>query len=933
MTDQRPDPDQLLDKIQREAEKCRRGRLKVFFGACAGVGKTYAMLSAARALRQQGVDVVVGVAETHGRSETAELLEGLEVLPPKRIQYRGRTLREFDLDGALRRKPAVLLLDELAHSNVLGSRHPKRWQDAEELLSAGIDVYTTVNVQHLEGLNDIVGQITGIRVRETLPDTVFELAEEVALVDLPPDELLQRLKEGKVYLPRQAEHAAENFFRKGNLIALRELALRRTADRVDAQMREYRTDRAIQGVWKAKERLLACVGPGLGAESLVRSASCLAADLRADWRAAYVETPGLQRLSASARGQVLKTLRLAQELGAETETLAGTDLAQVLLDYAHTHNISKILVGSSRRSALSRRLTPSVSERLASRSTDVNVHVVGQGKENVSRPQAPARLVEYDGAPDLRYRRYVWTALICAATTLVGAKLLWFFDLANIVMLYLLSVVLVAIRYGRGPGVFASFLGVAAFDFFLVPPKHSLTVADTQYLLTFAVLLSVALIISHLTANLRYQARIAQFRERRARALYEMGRELAAALTMPQIAEIAARHLYAVFQVKVALLLPDGQDKVAVTVLPPDVPDASPELDLGIAQWVYDHQEPAGMGTNTLPGSPVHYLPLKAPMRTRGVAAVVPEPRQIFLPEQQRLLDTFAAQIGLALERVHYVEVAQSRPAAYGVGASAELFAQRHLPRPAHPADGDRRARQHPFPGPRCGRRRAARRPHGDPGGSVAHGRSGQQPSGHGSPDRGRAEAQHAVADGGGGGRQRPSCGGASAVQASRPARPDPRLAADIFDAVLIERVLLQSAGERRQVHPGREHRRGRGAGAGQESCACSSRTTVRGFPLEWRNASSRSSPAAGPSPPRQGSAWGSPSAAPSSRRMGGNLGRDPSRRRRQVHLFPASDRGAGGSRRLQSLTWPPRPAPPRERARAHGRCHRGRQANPAFLE
>jgi two-component system sensor histidine kinase KdpD len=661
MADQRPDPDQLLDKIQRETEKCRRGRLKVFFGACAGVGKTYAMLSAARALRQQGADVVVGVAETHGRSETAVLLEGLEVLPPQSIQYRGRTLREFDLDGALRRKPAVLLLDELAHSNVLGSRHPKRWQDAEELLSAGIDVYTTVNVQHLEGLNDIVGQITGIRVRETLPDTVFELADEVALVDLPPDELLQRLKEGKVYLPRQAEHAAENFFRKGNLIALRELALRRTADRVDAQMREYRTDRAIQGVWKAKERLLACVGPGLGAESLVRSASCLAADLRADWRAVYVETPGLQRLSASARGQVLKSLRLAQELGAETETLAGTDLAQVLLDYARTHNISKILVGKSRRSALSRRLTPSVSERLASRSTDIDVHVVGQGKEDLSRPQAPARLVEYVGAPDLRYRRYVWTALICAATTLVGAKLLWFFDLANIVMLYLLSVVLVAIRYGRGPGVFASFLGVAAFDFFLVPPKHSLTVADTQYLLTFAVLLSVALIISHLTANLRYQARIAQFRERRARALYEMGRELAAALTMPQIAEIAARHLYAVFQVKVALLLPDGQDKVAVTALPHDVPDASPEIDLGIAQWAYDRQEPAGMGTNTLPGSPVHYLPLKAPMRTRGVAAVVPgSPRQIFLPEQQRLLDTFAAQIGLALERVHYVEVAQA---------------------------------------------------------------------------------------------------------------------------------------------------------------------------------------------------------------------------------------------------------------------------------
>src|SRR6201996_7878144 len=354
MTMTRPDPDELLDKLQREEEKRQRGRLKVFFGASAGVGKTFAMLQAARRRLDEGADVVVGVVETHGRKETLALLEGLDTLPVARIEYRGRLLAEFDLDAALARKPELILVDELAHSTVQASRHMKRWQDVQELLDAGIDVYTTVNVQHLESLNDIVGKITGIRVHETVPDRVFDVADEVTLVDLPAEELLDRLREGKVYMQKQAEHAVRNFFRKGNLIALRELALRRTADRVDAQMREYRADRSIQRIWQARERLLVCVGPGPEAPILVRAAARLASSLKADWIAVYVETPALQRLPDARRERTLNALKLAAELGAETATLAAADAAVALIGYAQARNVSKLVAGASSRTGLKR---------------------------------------------------------------------------------------------------------------------------------------------------------------------------------------------------------------------------------------------------------------------------------------------------------------------------------------------------------------------------------------------------------------------------------------------------------------------------------------------------------------------------------------------------------------------------------------------------
>ncbi|MET3820336.1 two-component system sensor histidine kinase KdpD [Burkholderia sp. PvR073] len=665
----RPDPDQLLDKLQRDEEKQRRGQLKIFFGASAGVGKTYAMLQAARQRLQDGVDVVVGIVETHGRGETAALLDGLDVLPLARIDYRGRTLAEFDLDGALARAPQLILVDELAHSNVQGARHLKRWQDVYELLDAGIDVYTTVNVQHLESLNDVVGAITGIRVWETVPDRVFDAADEVTLVDLPAEELLERMRDGKVYLAQQAERAVRNFFRKGNLIALRELALRRTADRVDAQMREYRADRSIQRIWQARERLLVCVGPGPEAPTLVRAAARLAASVKADWIAVYVETPRLQRLPDARRQRTLDALKLAAELGAETATLAGDDAVAALIGYAKVRNVSKIVAGGSPKVGLARRFARPFGEKLAERAGDVDLMLIrASASDEVRAVPLDARARDWrDAFAQFGTRRspprhYLYAAAICAAITGVASLVSARLDLTNLVMLYLLGVVFSAVRLGRGPGVLQSFLSVAAFDYFFVPPRMSFSVSDTQYLLTFFGMLLTSLVISHLTSTLTRQASVAQHRERRTGAIYAMARELGAALTTEQIVEIGSRHVGEVFRARVAFLLPDSADQVRQKIEEPDeaVTLTGADLDSDVGQWVYDQQKPAGRGTDTLPATAALYLPLKAPMRTRGVLAVASrEPRELEVPEQLRMLDAFAAQIALALERVHYVEIAR----------------------------------------------------------------------------------------------------------------------------------------------------------------------------------------------------------------------------------------------------------------------------------
>lgn len=655
MPDHRPDPDQLLNRLNEEEAKARRGKLKIFFGASAGVGKTYAMLGAARQQLLAGVDVVIGVVETHGRMETEVMADGLEHLPLRDIPYRDRTLREFDLDTALIRKPALILMDELAHSNVAGSRHAKRWQDIDELLAAGIDVYSTVNVQHLESLNDVVSGITGIRVWETVPDKVFDAADEVVLVDLPPDELLQRLKAGKVYLAHQAERAIRNFFRKGNLIALRELALRRTADRVDDQMLQYRRDQSVSPVWQTRDSLLACIGTGAAAEKVVRTTARVASRLEAPWHAIYIETPALQRLPEGNRHRILRNLKLAEELGAQTATLSGNDTDEIAIKYARDHNLSKIVVGRDHPRPW-RPWYRSFADRIGQRAPDLDVIQVARSEmdREEARPDEDSLVEGIAG----QWPAYAKAAAGCALAGLAAAALFPIVDLPNIVLVFLLAVVLVSVRYGRGPGVLASFLAVAIFDFFYVPPRFSFAVSDVQYLMTFAVMLVVGLITGQLTAGSKYQAKVATRREQRVRSLYEMSRDLSAALMPEQIAEIGERFIVAELGAKAAFMLTDDNDR-----LQPAIPSAKglPAVDMGIAQWAFDHSEAAGQGTNTLAASPILYLPLKAPMRLRGVLALeMRNTDRLLIPEQRRLLDTFASLIAIALERVHYVEVAQN---------------------------------------------------------------------------------------------------------------------------------------------------------------------------------------------------------------------------------------------------------------------------------
>lgn len=665
--DTRPDPDALLAQMQRDEARARRGRLRIYFGASAGVGKTCAMLQAAHAQRRAGRDVLAGVVETHGRSDTAALLEGLPRLPPASLAHRGRTLPEFDLDGALARAPALILVDELAHSNVAGARHPKRWQDIEELLAHGIDVHTTLNVQHLESLNDVVGGITGVRVHETVPDTFFDAADEVVVVDTPADELIARLHAGKVYGSAQAERAARHFFRKGNLMALRELALRRTADRVEDDVQAYRSDRAIGPVWKTEAALLCGIGPNAGAEHVVRSAARLAQQLNVAWHAAYVETPALQRLPAAARERILRTVKLAQDLGADATVLAGERAADALLAHAREHNLSKLVLG---RSSAAWWRGPTLARQLAARAADIDLIEVGRGgspadgarRAAASRtappgpaPAAPAADLEAEAdARARRARRYAGALGLCAATTLVAWPLHGYFDLANIVMLFLLAVVGSALWLGRGPAVLSAFLNVAAFDFFFVPPRLTFVVSDAQYLLTFTVMLVVGLVTGQLTAGARYQARVATHRAARSRALFELARDLSNALLPEQVLALTEDALAREFHAEARFFVMDADDRLQ----PP--PDAATGLDAGTAQWAFDRLQPAGLGTDTLPGSGWLYLPLSAPMRARGVLAVRPaSPRLLAVPEQRQQLETFTALAAMALERVHYVAVAQ----------------------------------------------------------------------------------------------------------------------------------------------------------------------------------------------------------------------------------------------------------------------------------
>ena len=654
MTGERPDPEALLARAKEEEARKSRGRLKLFFGAAAGVGKTFAMLESARDLKADGVDVVVGVVESHGRAETESLLEGLEILPPRQVPYRGTTLKEFDLDAALARRPSVILVDELAHSNAEGSRHSKRWLDVLELVDAGINVYTALNVQHLESLNDLVAKITGVIVRETVPDSVLERADEIELLDVTPDELIQRLQEGKVYVPQQAREAIHNFFRKGNLIALRELALRRTAERVDAQMHAYMRDHAIAKTWPVAERVLVCISPSPQAGQLVRAGRRLATRLGAEWIVAYVETPASAKLPLADRDRVVQTLRLAEQLGAETATLSGPTMSEEILAYARARNVSKIVIGKPARTLWKRILLGSIVDALVRGSGEIDIYVVS-GEKDTAVPRPARRRADQTDWP-----AYVEALGVVGLCTGIAWLMFPHFGLSNLIMVYLLGVVAVAARSGRGPTVLASVLSVATFDFFFVPPFFSFAVSDTQYLITFAVMLVVALVISGLTVRIRAQADAARDRERRTAALYGMSRELANTRGVDGLLAIAIQHIVEVFPAEVAVLLPDATGRLGAQ----SVPAATLRVDTteqAVAQWVFEHKELAGLGTSTLPGAAALYVPLIGSRGAVGVLGVKPaEAHDFDSPEQLHLLETFANQTALAIERAVLAEEAQA---------------------------------------------------------------------------------------------------------------------------------------------------------------------------------------------------------------------------------------------------------------------------------
>ena len=643
--DERPDPQDLLARLQEEEADLTRGRLKIFFGAAAGVGKTYEMLLAARKLMHDGVDIVAGYVVTHGRKETEALIEGLEVLPPKQVIYKGATLEEFDLDAALQRKPTVMIIDELAHSNVEGSRHEKRWQDVEEILEAGISVYTAMNVQHLESANDVVAQITGISVRETVPDSVFDKAYEVVLVDVTPDELIQRLQEGKIYIPEQSRFALNNFFRKGNLIALRELALRATAERVDAQMRKYRSAEAIKDVWPVAERILVCIGPHPLSYRLVRAARRMAAGLHAHWFTVYVETPATSKSSEKDRNRVARTLQLAEQLGSQTATLSGTNVQEELISYARRQNISKIIIGKPAKARWRERAFGSIVDELIRISGNIDVYVISGDPTAASEQFERATY-----RTKANYKRYVYALSVVAMATLIAGLIAPHFHLVNVVMVYQLAIVIIATRWGRAPSIVSSIVSTLVFDFLFVPPYFSFSVTDTQYILTLVAMLLTALTISTLTSTVRQQAEMARLRERHTSALYEMTRQQASALTKEAVLKVSLSHLNEVFACKSSAFLPSetGQLELLKDLSNVEV-DAK---EFGVAQWVFMNKQSAGNGTKTLPGARSMYLPMRGTVGIVGVLGIkMTVPEQMLSPEELHLLETFVSQIAVTVER------------------------------------------------------------------------------------------------------------------------------------------------------------------------------------------------------------------------------------------------------------------------------------------
>ena len=643
----RPSPEALLRRLKRaeQEEKQGRGALKIILGSAAGVGKTYHMLEEAQSLRKDCVDVVAAIVETHGRPETEALLEGLEVIPRRHVEHGGVTLEELDLDAVLQRHPAIALVDELAHTNAPGSRHDKRYKDVEELLEAGVDVYSTLNIQHIESLNDIVYQITGVKVRETLPDRIVELAEEIEVVDLPPEALLQRFRDGKVYFPPKADQAMQRFFRKGNLLGLREMALRYAARKVDEDMRSYMDSHGIIGPWPAGSRLLVCISTSPLSERLIRTGQRMAADLDAEWFAVYVESPREAPSTEAAKDQLSRNMGLARELGAKVEVLIAQNIAEEIHGFAREHNVTLIIVGLPRRSLYNRWLRGSVVNEVISQSGQIHVLVIG-GTEAEQKKE-----VETVPAVSGSWQPFYGSLASVAAT----CGFCWIFQhwlgLINIAMVLLLPVIYSGMTWGRRSGWVASLLAVISLDFFFVPPGFALTIEDIRYLPMFGVFFIVGIVTSFLADLVRWQGENAHQRERFVSALYSFSRDLMAAGNLEELLRYAAKEIAEAFECEVMILLPDENGSLSVRSQIGEHMIFD-ERNLGVATWVFQHAKPAGHGTETLSSATFSYLPMMTKEVTVGVLGVgLSKADQLLLPEQRRLLEAFANILALALFR------------------------------------------------------------------------------------------------------------------------------------------------------------------------------------------------------------------------------------------------------------------------------------------
>ena len=637
----RPDPDALLAAFRRESA----GRMKVFLGAAPGVGKTYVMLQNARRLKEEGVDVVIGLVETHGRAETSALVEGLEVLPRRIVEYRGRMIAEFDIDAALARKPKLIVVDELAHTNAPESRHPKRWQDVQELLAAGIDVWTALNIQHLESLADVVSRITGVVVRETVPDRVLQEATDVVLVDLTPDELIQRLNEGKVYVPETARRATQNFFTAGNLTALRELALRRTADRVDDQMVDYLRQKAIEGPWGASERLLACVGADEVSERVVRRAAQLATSLNAAWTTVTIEKIG-EEGDAKKANQIAKTFSLAERLGGDTMRLQGSDYPAEILRLARRENVTQIVLGQSRAGLLGSLFGRSLADALLRRAGTIEIHVVPH--EEPQRPFWPR--------PKLKFKSTGLGAEVAAAlasvacAVAVGEALTRVLRLPNLSMIFLTAVLFSGVRFGTRSAVIASFASFVAYNFFFIEPIYTFTVAQPQELFALLIFLAVAVLTGSLTGRVRDQREGVIKNAEIMRSLYDYSRKLSGASSADDVLWAAAAHLHATFGGRIVLLVAEGDELQTRAAWPPDA-----QLDaaaLTAARWAQQKNEPAGWGTGTLPRVDYQFRPLVAARGAIAVCGFEPHsPDEPISAEDERALTAILDQTAIALDR------------------------------------------------------------------------------------------------------------------------------------------------------------------------------------------------------------------------------------------------------------------------------------------